>query len=154
MYWGELEAKECVAAFKRRYAAKLMGIPWGVSWEDSCNYNAPEITINDQKFSSPDYCENAITGEYGFWENVNDDYCKTWWGSWRKDDCDDTWGGFRLYSSVVYGAKEEISWENACANTPIDLKGFYYDRPDWCENSGLGMWGKIRIPDTSCVKCT
>ena len=54
--WGNFQKDQCTKLGHRQYASVLHGIPFGVSWEDTCAKTS--ATIGGQHFARPTRCVN------------------------------------------------------------------------------------------------
>ena len=67
------------------HSAALMGLPWGQSWEDSCNSTSATLP-NGQKFAKPSRCKktyvpgtNIAQNIWGEWDVTGDKSCTPYW---------------------------------------------------------------------------
>jgi hypothetical protein len=129
--------------------ARLDGIPWGQSWEDTCNGNiAGQKPPNLNQFGAtgqPDRCEKDAlsTGIWGKWTVNNDVACAPdlRWEGWKKAGC---FGPNRqVYSARLMNSKD---WEADCKKTDTsDVTGKSgWGTPDRCVKDALptGIWGE------------
>lgn len=73
---------------------------------------------------------------------------KTSWHETKDDGCK---GGKRQYSARI-NELGGLSWEDACASSPIVINGKNQGYPDRCDNHGFigGMWGVWFVDDNRC----
>lgn len=70
--WGEFKADHCINTELRQHSAILWDIPWGQSWEDTCE--SMSATIEGFDLDAPDVCVNTGLNMWGeFW--VEDPTC-------------------------------------------------------------------------------
>jgi hypothetical protein len=70
------------------------------------------------------------------------------WGTFEADSCTST--DYRQYSAILWNIPWGQSWEQACANMPATINGYYFSHPSRCVNAGGHMWGEFDVPDSSC----
>lgn len=162
----------CTALNVGEVTAKLDGIPWGQSWEDTCAGKiAGQRPPNLDKFGAtgqPHRCEKDAlsTGIWGKW-TVNDDAAcapDLRWEGWKKAGCFGP--NKQVYSARLVNSSD---WEADCKKT--DTSGVAgktdWGTPDRCVKDALatGIWGEwytdeqCQVPlawgnftDNGCVK--
>lgn len=122
--WGDFKKDQCTTTGTRQYSAILWDIPWGQSWEKTCD--TMPATIKGHPFPKPRSCKNKgnMWGEF----DVPDSSCGTKWGAWRKERCvsftqarGNNIPGYRQYASILWDIPAGADWINMCQKTPVTL---------------------------------
>ncbi|HET9451879.1 MAG TPA: membrane dipeptidase, partial [Aggregicoccus sp.] len=72
------------------------------------------------------------------------------WGSSKADHCTST--STRQHSAQLLDIPWGYSWEQACAETPNTVNGYFFATPSRCVNvASTQMWGEWDVPDSSCA---
>lgn len=135
---GKFKKDHCTFIGKRQYSAILWDIPWGQSWEKTCE--ATPATVNGQYFSKPSRCVNTAGHMWGEFD-VNDESCPRW-GEWRKEACETIPGTkglkARRYSARLWDAPPPAggTWQAACADEPVVIGSDKLPGPQMCAGAG------------------
>ena len=142
--WGDWQLT-CTGYGEARYAARLWDIPFGASWEQTCEDTT--ATLRGVTYPTPSRCVNVGPGDsmWGEFDRVPEPTCKPHWGELRDDQCVPGAGfsGLRQYSAILWDVPAGVSWEDACSLTGTTLDGVWHPRPAVCVKSNLSWLGSI-----------
>lgn len=139
----------CTATGVGEVTARLDGIPWPQSWEDTCeNKIRGQSPPNMNQYGAtgqPRRCEKDAfsTGIWGKWTVTNDARCPSplRWEGWKKAGCFGP--NKQVYSARLMGSKD---WEKDCAatNTAGVAGKTDWGTPDRCAKDAVptGIWGE------------
>jgi hypothetical protein len=145
-HWSSLEAKECTGLGVRRFAAQILDVPSGVSWEAAC-FSEP-VTINGAFFPSPAECNNMGIGEWGEWD-APDDTCPHW--HLQEIACSSSDDATRIWRGHLEEIPDDVSWHDACMFTPADIEGQHFDGATFCWDPF--EFGDFLVDDPECPVC-
>lgn len=154
LWWKDVKHR-CIGTGKGEVSARLEGIPWGQSWENTCNGRLAQKPPPMTKFGAsgrPLCRKDALnTGIWGIWTVNNDTRCPSQlkWIDWKKAGCFGP--NAQVYSARLWGSR---NWEHDCAETDTrSVSGKEnWGKPDRCVKDALhtGIWGEWYRKQEAC----
>ncbi|KAF9461014.1 hypothetical protein BDZ94DRAFT_1323637 [Collybia nuda] len=151
IHWEDLlPSQSCLGYGKRKYIAKLVGIPDGQHKLSVCRQTEAEIHAEWMK---PESCEDR--GFEGVWAKWVVDFqeptCTTWWSNLIDKGCTAPGSHLRRYEQHLENIHGGDDWKVMCTTSPTDFHDHHFDTPTSCANWGkYGIFGYWEVNDSSC----
>ena len=154
LWWKDVKHR-CIGTGRGEVSARLEGIPFGQSWENTCNGRLAPKPPPMTRFGAsgaPQCKKDAFnTGIWGVWTVTNDPKCASHlkWIDWKKAGCFGP--NEQVYSARLWGSS---NWERDCRKTDTRSVPGKEDwgKPDRCAKDALhtGIWGEWYRKTEAC----